>query len=132
MFIDLRIDKFTLVCLQPLERTFFVGSHQPAVAGDVGRQNGREPPLHPLAGQGSTPKRSETISSRRSKAYLVSSRPACRRFGGKGQGLTRVGGPLVARFGRGVLTRVWLLMLRVVGCLPMTDDAARLRRQASD
>jgi hypothetical protein len=23
-------------------------------------------------------------------------------------------------------------LLRVVGCLPMTDDAARLRRQASD
>jgi hypothetical protein len=37
--------------LQPGERLLLLGSHQPAVAGDIGRQNGRQTSLDPLAGQ---------------------------------------------------------------------------------
>ena len=48
---DPEIDDFAPVRLQPGERLLLVGAHQPAVAGDIGRQNGRQPPLHPLAGQ---------------------------------------------------------------------------------
>jgi len=48
---DLGIDELAPVRLQPGERAFLVGPHQPAVAGDIGRQNGCQPPLDPLARQ---------------------------------------------------------------------------------
>ena len=37
--------------LQLGERAFLVGTHQPAVAGHVGREDGHEPSLYSLAGQ---------------------------------------------------------------------------------
>ena len=48
---DLGIEEFAPVRLQPGERLLLVGFHQPAVAGDIGRQNGRQPSLDPFAGQ---------------------------------------------------------------------------------
>jgi hypothetical protein len=48
---DLGIDKLAPMRLQPGERLLLLGSHQPAVAGDIGRQNGRQASLDPLAGQ---------------------------------------------------------------------------------
>ncbi len=48
---DLGIDQLPPVRLHLAERAFLVGAHQPAVAGDVGRKNSREPPLNPIAGQ---------------------------------------------------------------------------------
>ena len=48
---DPGIDDLAPVRLQPGERLLLVDTHQPAVAGDIGRQNGRQPALDPLAGQ---------------------------------------------------------------------------------
>jgi hypothetical protein len=48
---DRGIDELAPMRLQPGERLLLVGSHKPAVAGDIGRQNGRQPPLDPIAGQ---------------------------------------------------------------------------------
>jgi hypothetical protein len=51
VLVDLGIDEFAAMCLQPGERALLVGSHQPAVAGHIGGQDGRKPPLHPFASQ---------------------------------------------------------------------------------
>src|SRR5262249_1281203 len=40
---DMGLDQLAEVALQPLQRAFLVAAHQPAVAGDIGRQDGREP-----------------------------------------------------------------------------------------
>jgi hypothetical protein len=48
---DLRIDQFAPMRLQAGKGALLVDTHQTAVAGDIGRQNGRQPSLHPLAGQ---------------------------------------------------------------------------------
>ena len=48
---DRGIDKSFAERLQPGQRSFFVGTHQPAVAGDIRRQNCREPPFHAIVGQ---------------------------------------------------------------------------------
>ena len=48
---DLGIDEFAAMCLQSGKGALLVGTHQPAVAGDIDGQDGRQPPLHPLAGQ---------------------------------------------------------------------------------
>jgi len=48
---DLRIDQFAPMRLQAGKRALLVDTHQTAIAGDIGRQNGRQPSLHPLAGQ---------------------------------------------------------------------------------
>ena len=42
---DLWIDQFLAMRFQLAERAFFVGAHQPAVAGNVGRENGGQPPF---------------------------------------------------------------------------------------
>ena len=38
---DLGVDQFAAVRLQPCQRAFLVGAHQPAVAGNIRRQDGR-------------------------------------------------------------------------------------------
>src|SRR5271166_6530266 len=48
---NLGIDEFAAMCLQPGKGALLVGTHEPAVAGDIDGQDGRQPPLHPLAGQ---------------------------------------------------------------------------------
>ena len=45
MFIDLRVDERAAMRLWLRERAFLVLAHEPAVAGNIGRQNGRKPPL---------------------------------------------------------------------------------------
>jgi hypothetical protein len=47
---NLRMDQLAAQCLEPAERAFLVGAHQPRIAGDVGRENGGEAAAraHPL------------------------------------------------------------------------------------
>jgi hypothetical protein len=45
---DLRVDDFGAQRLEPAKRAFLVGLDQPRIAGDIGRQNGREPTFDPL------------------------------------------------------------------------------------
>jgi len=52
MFLDLRLDQIATVRLHLRQGTFLIGPHQPAVAGDIGRQNGAEPSVDPIARQG--------------------------------------------------------------------------------
>ena len=47
----LRINQVTQMGLQLGMRAFFVCTHEPAVPGDIGRQDGGKPSLHALAGQ---------------------------------------------------------------------------------
>ena len=46
---DRRLDKFSPARLEPLERSRLVQLHQPAVAGDVGGEDGGELPFHERA-----------------------------------------------------------------------------------
>ena len=46
---DLGIDERLSTGLEPGERAFLVGTHQPAITGDIGRQDGREASLDPGA-----------------------------------------------------------------------------------
>ena len=46
---DLGVDQFAAERLQRRERAFLVRAHQPRVAGDIGRQDRRQPPLDPLS-----------------------------------------------------------------------------------
>ena len=48
---DLRLDDVAPMRLPLRERAFLVDLDEPAVAGDVGRQDGREPSLYPLVHQ---------------------------------------------------------------------------------
>ena len=48
---DPGIDELAPVRLQPGECPLLVGFHQPAIAGDIGRQNGRQSSLDPIVGQ---------------------------------------------------------------------------------
>ena len=52
MLDDLRIEKSFSECLQLAERALFIGAHEPAVTGDICRQNSRQSPFHALVGQG--------------------------------------------------------------------------------
>ena len=45
VFGDLGIDQFLAMCFQLSKGSLFVNAHQPAVASNVGRQNGGKPPL---------------------------------------------------------------------------------------
>jgi hypothetical protein len=47
---DRRLKEFPAVSVEPSECPFLVRTHQPAVAGDIRRKNGSEPPLHALFG----------------------------------------------------------------------------------
>src|SRR5262249_43638427 len=50
MLVDLGVEELASVGFQPRERALLVGAHQSAVAGDVSRENGREPPYDSLGG----------------------------------------------------------------------------------
>jgi hypothetical protein len=52
---DLRIEERLPTPLQVGKRTLLVAAHQTAVAGDIRRQHGRQPPLHALAVQKTLP-----------------------------------------------------------------------------
>jgi hypothetical protein len=45
---DLGIDQFASVCLEGCQRADFVSAHDPAVSGDIRRQNRSQPPLDTL------------------------------------------------------------------------------------
>lgn len=45
---DGRIDQRLPDCFQPRQRSFLVGAHEAAIAGDIGCQNRRETPLYPF------------------------------------------------------------------------------------
>src|SRR6202045_3743500 len=45
MLLDLRVGKIASQLLQRGEGAFLIYSHQPGIAGDIGRQDRREPPL---------------------------------------------------------------------------------------
>jgi hypothetical protein len=49
MLSDLRIDQLPTMRLQAFKRAFLVASHQARVASNVGRQDGCQPPIGPLA-----------------------------------------------------------------------------------
>ncbi|HEY3681194.1 MAG TPA: hypothetical protein VGL45_20970 [Bradyrhizobium sp.] len=48
---DRRVHQRLSECLQLGNRAFLVAAHQPAIAGNVRRQHGRQSPFHALAGQ---------------------------------------------------------------------------------
>src|SRR5579862_9214828 len=50
MLRDGRFEEFAAVGVEPGERAFLVGTHQPAVSRDIGGENRRKPPLHTLFG----------------------------------------------------------------------------------
>jgi hypothetical protein len=50
-----RIDDGFSDGLEPGQRAFFVGAHQPAIASNIRRQHCRKPPFHPRAGQTAPP-----------------------------------------------------------------------------
>jgi hypothetical protein len=55
MFADFRVDEVAPMRLQPRQGAFFIGTHKPAVACDVRRENGGQPASYALRGQGGTP-----------------------------------------------------------------------------
>ena len=57
MFRDRRLQQFTAVSVEPGECSFLVDTHEPAIAGDIPRQNGRKPPLDTLFGHRHAPPR---------------------------------------------------------------------------
>ena len=48
---DLGIDQFLAMRLELAKRAFLVGAHQPAIAGDVARENRGKPAVDALLGQ---------------------------------------------------------------------------------
>ena len=52
---DLRVNQFAPVGLELGERTLLVSAHETAIASHIGRQDGCEPPLYSLSGQGCAP-----------------------------------------------------------------------------
>src|SRR5262245_49273621 len=55
MFGDFGIDKFAPARLERSKSAFFVDAHQPAVAGDIGCEDGSQPPVDPRLGHGDRP-----------------------------------------------------------------------------
>ena len=51
----LPIDELAAVRLQTRERAFLVIADQPAVAGDIGREDGGQPPLNAILGHSTSP-----------------------------------------------------------------------------
>ena len=47
---DHRLQQFAAMGVEPGERAFLVGPHQPAVAGNIPGENGRKPPLYTMFG----------------------------------------------------------------------------------
>ena len=58
---DPRIDQLAAMQLQLRERSLFIDTHHPAVADDIGRQDGRESPFRPLC-QVPSPRGSKIVS----------------------------------------------------------------------
>jgi hypothetical protein len=58
MFPDFRIAELAPNRQHRGVRAFLVGAHQTRIAGDIDRQNGRQPALDPLSAQQSLPKTS--------------------------------------------------------------------------
>jgi hypothetical protein len=55
MFSDGRFKEFPTVSIEPRECSFLVRTHEPAVAGNIRRENCCEPPFHALFGHVSAP-----------------------------------------------------------------------------
>ena len=49
VFGDLRIDELAAMGSQPRQRTGLIMAHQPAISGDIGGEDGRQPALDPLS-----------------------------------------------------------------------------------
>ena len=49
---NLRVDQLAAMSLQPSECALFIDAHQPAISGDISRQDGRQPSLGALVGHG--------------------------------------------------------------------------------
>jgi hypothetical protein len=60
VFRDLGIDDRASVALERGQRAFFIQAHQPRIASDIPRKNGREAALDPLFTQGDSPKSAST------------------------------------------------------------------------
>jgi hypothetical protein len=60
VFRDLGTDDRASVALECGQRAFFIQAHQPRIARDIPRQNGREAALDPLFTQGDSPKTAST------------------------------------------------------------------------
>ena len=61
---DIRFQKFTAVGVEPGEGAFLIGAHQPTVASNIPRKDGRKPPLytmfcHAVAPRSNTPSAAE-------------------------------------------------------------------------
>ena len=55
VLVDLGIDEFAPMRIPLGERALLVRTHKATVAGDIGRENGREPSRHALVGQSAPP-----------------------------------------------------------------------------
>jgi hypothetical protein len=58
MIRDLGFQEFASMSIDPGQRTFFVGSHQSAVTGDVARKNSGKPSIDPVFGHLDAPQKS--------------------------------------------------------------------------
>ena len=56
MLADLRVDKFAAMRLEALVCAFFVGTHQPAIASNIGGEDGGQPAFDASRGQSGAPK----------------------------------------------------------------------------
>jgi hypothetical protein len=74
---DMRLDQLAEVALQALQRAFLVAAHQPAVAGDIGRQNGGEPAFGALLLVHDPISGGATITSRPLLREMVAQARAC-------------------------------------------------------
>src|ERR1019366_655736 len=52
---NLRIDKFASMCLKRRESSFLVNTHQAAVSGNIGREDGSQPPFDTRLGHKDRP-----------------------------------------------------------------------------
>ena len=55
MFADFGIDELAAQCLEAFERTFFIGTHKPAVTRDIRGENGGQPAFDAFRGQSGAP-----------------------------------------------------------------------------
>src|ERR1700674_926088 len=65
VFADFWVNQFAPMRLQPRERPFLVGTHEPAVTSDIGGENGGQPAFDAFRGQSGAPNRVGRIDHRR-------------------------------------------------------------------